>query len=76
MEHVHQEDVFKNLFDAMSKHSKITEFNAEDFYSIFINFLDQEYYKTFENESVPINIQKLQAEAKAVEHSEEKLLHL
>lgn len=74
MEHVHQEDVFKNLFEAMSKHSKVIEFNNEDFYSIFSNFLYQEYYKTFENESVPIDIQKLQVEAKKVEKSEENLL--
>lgn len=69
-EHVIEEDVFRSLLDGISKHSKVIEINFEDFYLIFKNFLNQEYYKTFENESTSLNIQHIQSRADTLSKEE------
>ena len=66
--------MFRSLLDGISKHSKIIEINIEDFYLIFKNFLEQEYYKTFENESISLNVEHVQAKAEALRNSKEEFI--
>jgi len=62
--------------DGISKHSKIIENNFSDFRTIFLNFLGKEYYKTFENELISLNIESIQAQAEALKNSKEQFIEL
>jgi len=75
-EQVTEEDIFKSLFDAFSKYSKPIEENFADFFAIFTNFLDQEYYKIFENEMLPLKIALSLEEIDSIQNSEENLKNL
>lgn len=68
--------MFRSVLDAISKNSKIVEINFEDFYSIFKNFLEQEYYKTFENESIALKMNLVQERVAALGGSQEEFIKL
>lgn len=75
-EYVSEEEVFKNFLDGITRYSKVVEDNIEDFYSIFKTFLNQEYYKTFENEVTSLNVQEVQAQIENLKDSKKDFANL
>jgi len=75
-EQVTEEDIFKSLLDSFSKYTKPVEDHFNDFFAIFQGFLNQEYYKIFENEMHSLQLALSLDEITEVGNSEENLKNL